>query len=264
MKKRFLLGLCLAAALLPFSPQIGNTASSAGDANLEESIRKILKNNPNIILDVLRQNSEAVLDIAQQGSNLRRKHNLESQWREDMKKPKETRLAGRPVLGNPNAKVKIVAFSDFTCHYCAQASKNIDTLLKDYGDNVAFIFKHLPLDEKGPGGVASAYFVAIALQDENKAWDFYRKMYENRDNLIAEGEPFIKKTAQQLGVDMKKLQKDMQSKKVKDILAQDMEDGQKLGVEGTPYFLVNDLVVRGALPLELFKNAVDMAVENTK
>lgn len=264
MKKRFLLGLFLAVALLPFSPQTGNAASSSGDVNLEESLRKILKNNPNIILDVLRQNSEAVLDIAQQGSNLRRKHNLESQWREDMKKPKEIRVAGRPVLGNPNARVKIVAFSDFTCHYCAQASKNVDGLLKDYGENVAFIFKHLPLDEKGPGGIASAYFVAIALQDEKKSWDFYRKMYENRDSLLAEGEPFIKKTAQQLGVDMKKLQKDMQSKKVKDILAQDMEDGQKLGVEGTPYFLVNDLVVRGALPMELFKNAVDMALENTK
>lgn len=264
MKKRFLLGSCLALMLFLPCPESGNAASAAGDASLEESVRKILKDNPGIILDVLRQNSEAVLDIAQQGSNLRRKHNLETQWREDMKKPKEVRLAGRPILGNPNAKVKIVAFSDFTCHYCAQASKNVDALLKEYGDNAAFVFKHLPLDEKGAGGIASAYFVAIALQNEEKAWDFYRKMYANRDNLLAEGEPFIKKTAQQLGVDMKKLQKDMQSKKVKDILAQDMEDGQKLGVEGTPYFLVNDLVVRGALPLELFKNAVDMSLANAK
>ena len=41
-------------------------------------------------------------------------------------------------------------------------------------------------------------------------------------------------------------------------------DAQKLGIEGTPYFLVNNLVVRGALPLDLFKSAIDMALKNSK
>lgn len=71
----------------------------------------------------------------------------------------------------------------------------------------------------------------------------------------------MKKTAQELGVDMKTLVKDLHSKKVKTILAQDQEDAQKLGVEGTPYFLVNNMVLRGALPLDLFKDAVDMALK---
>lgn len=237
-------------------------AATISDADLQTAMKKMLRENPDLVLDILRQNSEAVLDIAQQGSNLRRKHNLEAQWKEDLGKKKDVRLEGRPVLGQKDAKVKIIAFSDFTCHYCAQASKTVDAILKDYGNNVAFIFKHLPLDEKGPGGLASAWFAAIALQNEEKAWEFYRAMYDNRDQLLAEGEPFIRKTAQGLGLDMKKLQKDAQSKKVKEIIAQDIEDGQKLGVEGTPYFLVNDLVVRGALPLELFRNAVDLANEN--
>lgn len=234
-------------------------AASPTPEELENAVQNILQRNPSLILDVLRQNSEAVLDIAQQGSNLRRKHNLEAQWREDMKKEKETRLKDRPILGSKDAKVKIIAFSDFTCHFCEQASKNLDAIRDEYGDDVALIFKHLPLDEKGPGAQASAYFIAIAEQNEPKAWDFYHQMFNNRERLLSEGEPFIKQTAKDLGVDMKRLQKDVQSKKVKDILAQDLEDGQKLGIEGTPYFLVNNLVIRGALPLELFKNAVDMA-----
>ena len=229
---------------------------------LEAALKAMLADNPNLILDVLRQNSEAVLDIAQQGSNLRRKHNLEAQWREDMKKDKDVRLQGRPILGNKDAKVKIVAFSDFTCHFCEQASKSIESLRGDYGDKVALIFKHLPLDEKGPGALASAYFIAIAQQSEPKAWEFYQAMFNNRERLLSEGEPYIKKTAESLGLDMKKLNKEVQSKRVKEILAQDLEDGQKLGIEGTPYFLVNNLVVRGALPLELFKDAVDMALKN--
>lgn len=262
MKKPVFLAF-LAFLFIFLALSLGNSQAAAiSDADLQTAIKKLLRENPDLVMDILRQNSEAVLDIAQQGSNLRRKHNLEAQWKDDLSKKKDVRLAGRPVLGKPDAKVKIVAFSDFTCHYCAQASKTLDSIRKEYGDKVALVFKHLPLDEKGPGGLASAWFAAIAQQDEGKAWDFYRAMYANRDQLLAEGEPFIRKTAQGLGVDMKKAQKEIQSKKVREILAQDLEDGQKLGIEGTPYFLVNDLVIRGALPLELFKNAVDMALEN--
>lgn len=232
--------------------------------NLPQLLQKTLREHPDIVMDVLRRNSEAVLDIAQQGSNLRRQHNLEAQWREDMKTPKKVHLEGRPVLGSPNAKVRIVAFSDFTCHFCQQASHTVDALLKEYGQNVSLIFKNLPLDEKGPGGQAGAYFVAIAQQDENKAWKFYKAMFADRDRLVSEGEDFLKKTAQSLGVDMKRLSRDVRGKKVSDILAEDQQDAQKLGVEGTPYFLVNDLVVRGALPLDLFKGAVDMASKQAK
>lgn len=253
MKK--LLILLFAVLLFPAAAN----AAAPSRAELEAAVQKLLQERPELILEVLRRNSEVVLDIAQQGSNLRRRHNLEAQWRDDMKKEKKVRLADRPVLGNPDAKVKIIAFSDFSCHYCEQASRNVELLRKEFGNDIALIFKHLPLDEKGPGGTASAYFVAIALQSEPKAWEFYDAMYSNRDKLLAEGEPFIKKTAQELGLDMKKLQKDLQSRRVKEILAQDQEDGQKLGVEGTPYFLVNNLVVRGAVPLDLFRSAVEMA-----
>lgn len=244
-------------ALLAWTP--AQAAQAIPQADLEKAVQKLLQERPDIILEVLRRNSEAVLDIAQQGSNLRRKHNLEAQWREDMKTNKEVRLAGRPVLGDPKAKVRIIAFSDFTCHFCGQASKNLDEIRKEYGNDVCLIFKHLPLDEKGPGGMASAWFIAIAQQNEAKAWEFYRIMYANREKLLAEGEPFIRRTAQELGLDAKKLAKEAQSKKVKEIMAQDQADGQKLGVEGTPYFLINNLVVRGAVPLDLFRAAIDMA-----
>lgn len=239
----------------------GNAATISNET-LTNAIEKVLQERPDLILDILRRNSEAVLDIAQQGSNLRRKNNLEAQWKEDLKKPKDVKISGRPVLGPKDAKVKVVAFSDFTCHFCEQASKNVDKLLKEYPEDICLVFKHLPLDEKGPGGVASQYFVAIAQQDEGKAWDFYREMFANREKLLAEGEPFIKKTVSEMNIDTKRLQKDLKSKYVQEILKEDEKDAQKLGVEGTPYFLVNDLVVRGALPLELFKGAVEMAKNN--
>lgn len=262
---RFLLGaLALAGALsLPLAPHV-QAVEQGGDAALAAALETLLRERPEIVLDVLRRHSEVVLDIAQQGSNLRRKYNLEAQWRRDMQNPKSLKLDNRPVLGPRDAKVRLVAFSDFTCHFCEQASKNVAALRKTYGDDICVIFKHLPLDEKGAGAIASAYFTAIALQGEDKAWQFHDMMFADRDRLLGEGEPFIKESAQKLGVDMKRLARDVRSKKVTDILAEDQQDAQKLGVEGTPYFLVNDLVVRGALPLDLFRDAVEMARDAKK
>ncbi len=262
MKQNICLGvtalLLVGGLLLPPRTE----AATISNETLTNAIEKVLQERPDLILDILRKNSDAVLDIAQQGSNLRRKHNLEAQWKEDMKKPRQVRLDGRPVLGPKDAKIKMVAFSDFTCHFCEQASKTVDKLLNEFPNEINLTFKHMPLDEKGPGGIASAYFIAIAQQDENKAWEFYKKMFAHRENLLADGEPFIKKTAKELDLDMKKLEKDVKGKKVKEIMTEDQEDAQKLGVEGTPYFLVNNLVVRGALPPELFRNAIEMAKNN--
>lgn len=234
------------------------------EENLPKFLEKLFRERPELVMDVLRRQSESVLDIAQQGSNMRRLHSLEAQWAADMKVNKTVKTEGRPVMGAPKAKVRIVAFSDFTCHFCQQASKTVDAILQEYGKDVSLVFKNMPLDEKGPANIASAYFVAISQQSEEKAWQFYKALFADRDKLIADGEAFLKKTAEGLNVDMKRLAKDVHSKKVTDIIAEDQQDAQKLGIEGTPYFLVNNLVVRGALPLDLFKSAVDMALKNSK
>lgn len=117
MKNKF----CLAMAATLFSGLVMASGESYSatitNETLTNAIEKVLQDRPDLILDILRKNSEAVLDIAQQGSNLRRKHNLEAQWKEDLKKPKQVRLEDRPVLGPKDAKIKMVAFSDFTCHF---------------------------------------------------------------------------------------------------------------------------------------------------
>ena len=230
---------------------------------LTKQLEKVFRERPDIVMDVLRCNSESVLDIAQQGSNLRRKRNLEAQGREDMGSEKRVRVEGRPVLGSPKAKVRIIAFSDFTCHFCQQASVTVNGLLKEYGKDVSLIFKNIPLESNGIAGQAAACFLGIAQQSKEKSWQFYNTLFAKRDRLIGEGEEFIKKTAEDLGVDVKRMQRDAKSKKITDMLAEDQEDAQKLSVEGAPYFLVNNLVLRGVLPKELFKAAVDMALSQT-
>lgn len=259
--KKAVAGGFVAATMLLGAPGFEARSESLSDEALSKALQKVLRDRPDIVLDVLRKNSEAVLDIAQQGSNLRRKRSLEKQWDEDIKTAKDVRLEGRPVLGPANARVRIVAFSDFTCHFCQQASEVVDSLLREFGKDVCLVFKNLPLEEKGVSNLASAYFVAVSQQDESKAWALYRKLFADRERLVAEGEEYLKNAAEGLGVDMKRLGRDLRGKKVGDILKEDLQDARKLGVEGTPYFLVNNIVVRGALPLDLFRSAVQKALE---
>lgn len=249
-----ILSFCLCAPLA--------SAVEVTEKNLPEILKKVLRENPDILIQALRDNSEAVLDVAQQGANLRRIHNLEAQWKEDAKVPKQVKLSGRPVLGAADARVRIVEFTDFTCHYCQQASQMVDAILKAYGKDVSLVFKSLPHDTKGASFEAAKYFVALAQQDQKAAWEFYRQVFAQRDRLLSEGEPMLKKLAESLHVDMRRLQRELQGKKVENIIKEDLEEANRLGIEGTPHFFVNNLVVRGSLPLDLFKSAVDMALKS--
>lgn len=250
----------LAAATLCVVPP---DARAESDDVVLRQLQRIFREHPELVLDTLRSNSEAVLEIAQQGANARRRSALERQWRGDAKVPKEMRLEGRPVLGSKTAKVRIVVFSDFTCSFCQQSVATVNSLLKAYGDDVSFVFKAMPLSDDPVGTAAVQYFAAIGLQSEEAAWRFHDALFDDRDALLARGEARIKEVLATLkgSIDVRRVEKDRKGKKVQEILSEDMEDGKKLGVEGTPFFLVNNLVIRGALPLDLFKMAVDMARE---
>ena len=98
-----------------------------------------------------------------------------------------------------------------------------------------------------------------------KAWDFYGLLFDAQKKLIDSPLPTLKETAVRAGLDVKKLEADLKknSQAIDLIVATDIKEAKELGFAGTPYFLVNNLVVRGALPLDLFKGAVDMSLRQS-
>ncbi len=251
----FIITVCMFA-----SPSMA--AEKMTDAELVKMLQRILSERPDLIINVLRENSELVLDIAQEGSTKRRKRNLEAQWREDMKVAKDVNIDDRPILGAKNAPITVIEFSDFTCPYCAQAAANLKEIMKAYGKKVRLIFKHTPLSNGPTSIMASEFVIAAGFQSHEKAWKLYEACFEKRDELLEKGEAFLKDEASKLGLDVVKLARDAKNKKTKEILEQDLADAKKLDIEGTPYFLVNNAVVRGALPLELFKTVFELAAKN--
>ena len=259
--KRITLFLICVLFLMPMQVLANNSNS---DAKLILQIEKLLEERPDLVLDVLRKHSEEVLDIAQDGSNKKRQRTLENQWRNDMKIPKDIRIANRPIWGSKNAPVTIVEFSDFTCPYCAQGANTVASIKKIYGDKVNLVFKHTPLSSSPISILASEYVIAAGFQSSDKAYKLYTELFSKREMLLEKGESAIKDIAELVGLNMKKLARDVKSEKTKKILDEDLEDANSLEVEGTPYFFVNDLVLRGALAKDLFKVAVDMALKAKK
>lgn len=80
-------------------------------------------------------------------------------------------------------------------------------------------------------------------------------------SLLKDGEPAIVNAAKDAGLNMKKLAADVKRKDVRAEVDADIAEGQRIGVQGTPYFLINNLVARGALSSDLFKEAINMALQ---
>ena len=239
-------------------------AAPPASADLAEQIRTILSQNPDILLNVLREHSEAMLDIVQQGSEERRRQALSRQWESDRQTPKTFKVEGRPVRGPENAPVTLTAFSDFTCAYCQQAAYTVETLLKRYPRQIRFLFKQSPGSEQSK--LASRWFVAASQIDQAKAWKFYALLFDSQSRFASDPLAVLRSTAEKAGLDAKKVEARVasQRKAIDTLIAEDQEDAKRLGFAGTPYFLVDDMVIRGALPLENFVDAVELALKNPR
>ena len=255
------LAAMLLACLLLCGPAQAAPAQGAAQP-VQTQLEALLREHPEIILDVLRNHSEEVLDIAQEGAEKRRRHSLLSQWESDIKHPKKVALDGRPIGGPDNAPVTIIAFSDFLCTYCHQAAFTLGTLMKRYPGKIRLVFKQVPKDESGR--IASRWFLAAYDQDKAKAWKMYAVLFDRQRDLETDLEGTLKTAAQEAGLDVARIESDLETKIQKHmaILDGDSADAKALGFVGTPYFLVNDMVIRGALPLDNFIDAVELALKN--
>lgn len=256
--------LMLALFLLFAAPFSTASAATAGsDDALKEAVRQILKENPELVMDVLKDNSEAVLEIAQQGNILRKRKNMLAQWEMDAKQHKVIALGGRPFRGDSNSPVTIVAYSDFTCSYCRQAEHIIAQLLKKYKGTIRVAFKMLPKDE--PYSIAAAkYATAAFFLNPVKGWEFSDALFNDAQRFEREGDEFLKELATKLGYDFKKLKTESGGNRVQARLEEDRKEADELGISGTPYFLVNDLMIRGAIPKDMFEEAIEMALQYKK
>ena len=244
----------------PKSISLAETSPAFVELEFKQMLAKVLKENPDLVMDVLRKQPLEVLRIAQQGNEERKKQALKAQWKEDAKKPKIFKIENRPMRGAPNAPVLIAVYSDFSCPHCARASLVIEDFLINNPTKAHFVFKHRPLSSHKYSRIASLYFIAASMQNDIKAWALYKGLYAGREELMEKGEEFIIPLAQKVGLDMDRLKADVNSAQALRILEEDMAEAKEFGFDGAPYILLNNLVLAGAPSPEILAAGVEEAM----
>ncbi|MEL7638427.1 MAG: thioredoxin domain-containing protein [Solidesulfovibrio sp.] len=236
-------------------------AAVAGPARADDDldrVQKVLREHPEIIVEAIRQQGPAVLEVIETTARNRQKEMERARFASELAKPLKPALdAGRAALGPQDAAVTIVEYSDFLCHFCAQASDTVKRLLQNHPKDVRLVFKHFAT---GKNDVRAAlYFEAINLQDPKKAWTFMDKAFAAQKDVTEKGDEALGAMAKELGVDMERLAKDLERKDLADRIAADVKEARDFGFNGTPIFLINGAPVRGAVPLEVLEEFVTVA-----
>jgi len=157
------------------------------------------------------------------------------------------------TIGNPHGTATLVEFFDYNCHFCKGALPDVTRLLKD-DPNLKLVLKDYPV--LGPGSVEAAK-VAFAARKQlpgDKFWAFHSKLL-GMHGPIGKAEALA--VARDLGLDMNKLEKDMDSPDVKTGLNEVMQLADALQINGTPTFVVGQDVVVGAVGYDQLKDKVD-------
>jgi protein-disulfide isomerase len=157
------------------------------------------------------------------------------------------------TIGNPQATATLVEFFDYNCHYCKGALPDITKLMKD-DSNLKLVLKDFPV--LGPGSVEAAR-VASAARNQlpgDKFWAFHSKLLATHGPV---GKTEALAVAKELGLDMDKLAKDMESSDIKTGLNETMQLADALQINGTPTFVVGQDVVVGAVGYDQLKDNID-------
>lgn len=188
----------------------------------------------------------------QQKAALDRDEGEKKDLEEQFKNPIKVDIGNSQVKGKADAKVTIVEFSDFECPFCKRGADTMDQVAKAYPNDVKIVFKNLPLafhKNAKPAAIA-----ALAAGKQGKFWEMHDKLFANQRGLTAD---YFEKSAKEIGLNVEQFKKDITSPELAAQVDAEAEQANAVGISGTPGFLVNGVLVRGAYPFEHFKGIID-------
>ncbi|MDT3779827.1 DsbA family protein [Nitrospira sp. MA-1] len=240
---RGLIGLLVCVNLLMINPGLGQ-------AVVEDDVR------------VLREDMEQVKkDLAE----------IKSILQSAIKRPSPEKstgtvgVTGGAMLGETDAPVTIVEFSDYQCPFCQRYSLTVFPVLKrEYIDTgkVRYVFRDFPLSSIHQQA-GKAHESARCAGEFNKYWEMHVALFQNQKDLTV---PSLKQYAADLGLDSTTFGECLDSGKYEVNIQKDVDDGAAAGIRGTPSFFIGKsgsedsitgTIVRGAQPLANFQTIID-------
>jgi|GEM_PF-1183613 len=223
-----------------------NEQSVKVSPQLEKQILEVIRRHPDVMLEVLQKYA-----IEQQAKEQKAQANALNLARKDTK----SYIGNSPTTGASNRQIVMVVFSDFQCPFCATADKSVKQFMTKHQDKVTLVYKYFPLTQIHPEALPAAR-AAWAANKQGKFWEYHDALYTNQAKL---GEAFYLQTATSLKLDLNKFNAD---RKIADnAIVEDFRLGRKLGIDGTPTFIINGEVVTGAASLADLEKALAQATK---
>lgn len=234
-------------------------AGCTSEKQFKKKVEAALANDPGMIVRAIERNPTQILIALQHASQkaqetaAKEKEELEKKALADsFDNPlKVTLRPDESIVGPKDAPITLVEYSDFECPYCARSFNTVKNLMDMYKGKIRFVYKHLPLSFHPQAMISAKYYEAIRLQDEKKAFAFHDEVYQDQRKL-SNGVPFLNQMAKKVGADLVRLKRDTASELISKRIEEDVAEANKLGIQGTPGFLINGVPVRGAYPTEHF------------
>jgi len=208
-------------------------------AALGKSIREYLIANPEVLVEAMQElerKQDSQRDSAAQKA-------ISENQSELLRDPDS------PVAGNPGGDVTVVEFSDYQCPYCKRAHNAVKSVVAADG-KVKIIFKDLPILGE-PSRIAA--LAALASRAQGKHLAFHNALMEYNGKIDRDK---IMEIAASVGLDVVKLQKDMEDPKLKQIIDRNLALASALGVRGTPAFVIGNQFVPGAVDADALKQLI--------
>ena len=217
----------------------GTALSPEQQAEVKALIGSYLKENPEVIIEAIQawRSKQEAAEAAMTREAIQ----------ELMAEVKDT---SSPIWGNPQGDVTVVEFFDYNCPYCKSVFPGMRKLVREDG-NIKVVMKEFPV--LGPNSEYAAR-AALAAQKQGKYEAFHVEMMGKQSRLSPEG---VIAAAKKVGLDIDRLKKDMDSAEVTEELDRNNIWAQRLGISGTPAFVIGDELIPGAIDGRQMKRYVD-------
>jgi protein-disulfide isomerase len=156
------------------------------------------------------------------------------------------------IRGSDDAPVTLVEYGDYECPYCGRAEPVIRELLDEFGDDLRYVWRHLPLNDVHPNAQNAAE-AAEAAAAQGAFWGMHDKLIHNQDQL---GAPDPERHAEELGLDVERFRDEMRRRVYAPRVAEDVSSADASDVAGTPGFFINGRRHRGAYDVETLSRLV--------
>lgn len=146
------------------------------------------------------------------------------------------------VIGPATATVTLLEYSDFQCPGCATIAPVLKQITEEFPQDVRFVFRHFPLmSVHDKAGLAAQAAEAAGQQD--KFWEMHDLLFAHQNEWnskpVEEFKTWLSKQAEDLGLEIEKFEKDLESPKLQRIVQNAWQAGQELGIPSTPFLVAN-------------------------